>query len=117
MLSMQAADAGCSERRRHPRYAVSRAAKVRRTTGLPYCVAATVNVSSSGALVSTGSSGAFCVGDEIELVVAWEGEAVLPRASGVCGVVRRVVPAGEGAEIGVQFARPCGWQAAGRAAA
>jgi len=78
------------ERRRHARIPVCKPVKVRPAGALTYAAGATVNASSSGVLIETPASGRFAPGDEVEVVVAWDDEPVLPRASSIVARVRRI---------------------------
>jgi hypothetical protein len=99
---------GGIERRRHARTAIVRSAKLRRRTGLKYTAGATVNASSSGLLLEVSGSAGLSPGDEVEVVVAWNDEPVLPKAGSVAGVVRRVGGSGPGGGslVAVEFDRP-----------
>ena len=96
------------ERRRHTRTPIVRAAKVRRERSIRYAPGETVNLSSSGALLRFREVCAIAVGDPVEVVVAWDREAVLPRAGALTGTVRRIEakPDAAGCDIAVEFDRP-----------
>ena len=80
------------ERRRHARIPVCKPVKIRPAGALGYTAGATVNASSSGVLVETPAAERFATGDEVEVVVAWDDEPVLPRASSIVARVRRINP-------------------------
>jgi hypothetical protein len=82
-------DAG-ADRRRHTRTDIVRPAKVRGSRTLAYTPAYTVNLSASGALLRLSRAASLAPGDELELLIAWDAQPVLPRAGAVTGTVRRV---------------------------
>jgi c-di-GMP-binding flagellar brake protein YcgR len=78
------------DRRRHQRVPLTRLAKIRPTGTIGYSPAATIDVSASGVLLEARHAERFQVGDEVELVIAWNDQPVVPRAAAVRGRVRRV---------------------------
>ena len=101
----QTATPGSTVRRRHDRAWIVRGCRIRATNRVRAEQAETTNLSESGALIRVGSEGTFGVGDEVEILVAWDGEAVVQSDDSIRGVVRRVVPMDYHHQaIGVEFA-------------
>jgi hypothetical protein len=80
------------ERRRHEREVLVRPCKVRSVRSLLFTPAETTNVSVSGALVRVPRGSSFGVGDELEIAVAWDHEAVVPSHRLVRARVKRITP-------------------------
>jgi hypothetical protein len=105
MDTTRIATTGSSERRRHDRVWVVRGCRIRAVSRVRAEPAETTNLSESGALIRVGSEGSFGVGDEVEILVAWGGEAVVQSEGAIRGIVRRVVPMDYHHQaIGVEFA-------------
>ncbi len=83
-----------TDRRRHPRRADVRPCKLRDRRGLLFVSGTTDNVSEGGALLRTTAHRAFGPGDEVDVVVAWSNEALVPAEEIRRARVRRVRPAG-----------------------
>ncbi len=80
------------ERRRHERNIVVRPCKVRDRRNLLFSPGQTHDVSESGALLKVDSARSFAPGDEVEVAVAWNHDAVLMSEGLVKARVRRVFP-------------------------
>ena len=92
MQSAHLSTAGTIDRRRHDRLWTVRGCRVRAVSRVRAETAETANVSESGALIRIGSTGTFGLGDEVEVVVAWDGEGLVRAEQAVRGVIRRIVP-------------------------
>lgn len=94
-----------ADRRRHHRAELTKPAKIRSTSRIAYTPAATVNLSSSGALLETPANHPLSTGDEVEIVIAWNDEPVLHRAAARRATVRRIAPAAPGrVQVALEFA-------------
>lgn len=80
------------ERRRHDRHIVVRPCKLRDRRSLLFSPGQTHDVSPSGALLKVDSARSFSPGDEVEVAVAWNHDAVLSSEGLVRARVRRVCP-------------------------
>lgn len=80
------------ERRRHARQVIVRPCKIRDRRTLLYAPGHTTDISVGGALIRVERARPFAAGDEVELVVAWATDAVLPTREMVRGTVKRVHP-------------------------
>jgi hypothetical protein len=81
-----------SERRKHDRRAIVRLCKVRDRRTASYASGETADYSSGGALIRVDRARPFGPGDEVDLVVSWDGSALVSADSLVRGRVRRVTP-------------------------
>ncbi len=96
---------GSGERRHHERAWIVRGCRIRAISRVRAEQAETANLSEKGALIRVGSAGSFGIGDEVEILVAWEGESVVREDQAIRGVVKRVVPMDYHHQaIGVEFA-------------
>lgn len=80
------------DRRRHPRRTLVRLCKVRDRRTLLFAAGQTSDISPGGALIRVDRARLFGAGDELDLVVAWGSDAVLPGDSMVRARVKRVTP-------------------------
>ena len=80
------------ERRRHQRHTTIRACKVRDRRTLLFAPGKTTDLSVSGALIRVDRVRPFAQGDELDLVVAWDNDAIVPGDSMIRATVRRVMP-------------------------
>lgn len=81
-----------NDRRRHERTWTVRACRIRGANRVRAEVGETTNVSESGALLRLGTGGVFAVGEEVDVVVSWDGAGLVRSEEAVRCVVRRVVP-------------------------
>lgn len=91
------------DRRRHTRWSLDRACKIRRASSITFEPARTFDVSPGGAKVVMLGEKRYAVGDRIELAVAWSDEAVVSRESLIVGRVVRTGPCTDGQTLAVQF--------------
>ncbi len=80
------------ERRRHERNIMVRPCKLRDRRSLLFSAGETHDVSSSGAMLRVDSARSFSPGDEVDLAVAWNHDAILAADGLVRARVRRVIP-------------------------
>lgn len=78
------------ERRLHPRQAVTKPCKVRDPLRLSFVTAVTHDVSPRGLRIEVRRDRPYVVGDRVDVAVQWTPGGVLPTASMMPGVVRRV---------------------------
>ena len=95
-----------NDRRRHTRWALLRACKLRRSSSLAFEAARTRDVSPGGAKLITMGNKQYSVGDRIELAVAWSDEVVVEKDSLIVGRVVRTAPAESGQTIAIEFENP-----------
>jgi hypothetical protein len=95
-----------NDRRRHTRWALVRACKLRRASSLAFEAARTRDVSPSGARLVTIGNKQYTVGDRIELAVAWSDEAVVNQDSLIVGRIVRTSPAESGQTLAIEFENP-----------
>ena len=95
-----------NDRRRHTRWALVRACKLRRSSSLAFEAARTRDVSPGGAKLITMGNKQYSVGDRIELAVAWSDEVVVEKDSLIVGRVVRTAPAESGQTIAFEFENP-----------
>ncbi len=81
-----------NDRRRHERRWTVRGCRIRALNRLRADPGETANISECGALIRVGSGWTFAIGEEVEVVIAWEGEGLVRSDRAIRGVVRRVVP-------------------------
>lgn len=81
-----------SERRRHHRQPAVRTCKVRDRRTSAYVAGVTADFSIGGAMVRVQRDRPFGPGDELDLLIAWDGAAVLSSEAAVRARVRRVTP-------------------------
>lgn len=93
------------ERRAHPRAPIVRTCKVRPAGALRFDGGTSDDASWSGMLLTLRSQRRFVEGDRIEVVVAWEGEAI-SKGPIAKARVRRVHTSNVGAQrLAVEFER------------
>ncbi|RNC82644.1 MAG: PilZ domain-containing protein [Phycisphaera sp.] len=92
-----------TERRRHTRWSLDRACKIRRSSSITFEPARTHDVSPGGAKVVMMGEKRFAVGDRVELAVAWSDEAVVTKGSMIAARVVRTGPALDGQTLALQF--------------
>jgi hypothetical protein len=98
-------DPADTDRRQHERVWTTRGCRVRGIARVRSEPAETANISQGGALIRVGTTSAFGIGDEVEVVVAREGQGLLRAEDAIRGIVRRVVPMDfHHQAIGVEFA-------------
>lgn len=87
-----------SERRRHPRYEVSRPCKVHHPSTRRYEPAETLDVAAGGLLMHLDSSRPLAPGDRVEVVVAWDDSVILASDAQIPAKVVRVIDSDEGGQ-------------------
>ncbi len=96
---------GGKERRRYARRSVAKPCKIFHCPSRRYLAAKTCDLSSGGALIHLENGRPLAPGEEVLLVVDWNGKNILPSDRMVHGTVVRVAGAiGRHQSIGVQFA-------------
>jgi len=94
------------DRRRHTRWALVRACKLRRASSIAFEAARTRDVSPGGARLVTAGQKKYAVGDRVELAVAWSDETVVSQDALIVGKIVRTTPTESGQTIAVQFELP-----------
>lgn len=100
------------DRRRHPRWPIARACKLRRDGAVRFDAATTADVSAAGARFFVESIERFEPGQAVEIAVAWDAKPTIPHGESILGRIVRVSHGSEGAagadrpSIAVLFDRP-----------
>lgn len=81
-----------TDRRRHARHRVVRLCKVRDRRTLLFSAGQTCDVSVGGAMIRVDRYRPFAEGDELDVVIAWGNDAVIPGDAMVRAKVKRVTP-------------------------
>lgn len=81
-----------NDRRHHPRHRVIRLCKVRDRRTLLFSAGQTCDISVGGAMLRVDRYRPFAEGDELDLVIAWGNDAVIPGDAMVRAKVKRVTP-------------------------
>ena len=95
-----------NDRRRHTRWAMVRACKLRRSSTIAFEAARTRDISPGGAKLITMGTKKYAIGDRVELAVTWSDEAVVHQDSMIVGRVVRVTSAESGQTIALEFEQP-----------
>lgn len=80
------------ERRRHDRRTVVKRCKIRDRRTASFAAGETADLSAGGALIRVERARPFGPGDEVDLVVDWDGRTVLSSDDMLRARVRRVTP-------------------------
>lgn len=91
------------DRRRHTRWALDRACRVRRTSTVTFEPGRTHDISPGGACVIVNGANRFAVGDRVQLAVAWTGESTLSRDGLIAGQIVRITDIEGGQRLAVRF--------------
>jgi hypothetical protein len=93
-----------TDRRRHPRQPAERLCKIYDPLSRRYAAGRTRNISRGGALVTIQWARRLCVGDPVDLVIAWSPRPVLPADAMVrTRVARMVASEGEVQVVALEF--------------
>lgn len=93
-----------SDRRRHPRYAVTRPCKLIHRDSRRFVLAGTYDLSAGGAKLLVESPRPFLPGDAVDVAIGWGGEVVLARQRMVGARVVRAEPGFDGRQrIAIEF--------------
>ncbi|MEM8834427.1 MAG: PilZ domain-containing protein [Planctomycetota bacterium] len=96
-----------AERRRFPRQLATKPCRIRFENLPSLDRGETRDVSSGGALIRVGGDRPLRVGDEIDVVIVWRDDALVPLASMTPALVRRVSRDDEERQlVGVEFRVP-----------
>ena len=102
-----------TERRKHDRQPIVHPCKVRDRRTASYSAGQTADYSPGGALIRVDRARPFGPGDEIDLVVAWDGEPIVHADALTRARVRRVTPIDHHHQaVAVEFVREAAMPAA-----
>lgn len=87
------------ERRQHDRRDLARPCKVFLRQAMKYVPGNTRNLSDSGALLEVGPSRPLSVGDPVDLLISWTGQAVVRAESMAPARVVRVIESGHDRQL------------------
>ena len=100
------------ERRRHTRWTLERPCKMRRSSGITFEPARTINVAPGGVRLTALGEKRYDVGDRVEIAIAWDGESVVGRDALLIGRIVRIMPGKSGPSLAIQFEQPMSLDAA-----